>query len=96
MIVIHPDLSWFDGSDQPCRNNCTGKCRNTFRYCYITGSYAGTCSDIRRDTAYNGYEDCNDIIWLIIDDEMAGYIKRVMGSFEVTDETISRKNPQLT
>ena len=23
MIVIHPDLSWFDGSDQPCRNNCT-------------------------------------------------------------------------
>ena len=47
------------------------------------------------DTAYNGYEDCNDIIWLIIDDEMAGYIKRVMGSFEVTDETISRKNPQL-
>jgi hypothetical protein len=33
---------------------------------------------------------------LIIDDEMAGYIKRAMGSFEVIDETISRKNPQLT
>jgi len=33
---------------------------------------------------------------LIIDDEMAGYIKRVKGSFEVIDETISRKNPQLT
>ncbi|MCL5987137.1 MAG: trimethylamine methyltransferase family protein [Actinobacteria bacterium] len=53
----------------------------------MLGALAG--GDIFGHLGISGADNGANLAQLIIDDEMAGYIKRVMGSFEVTDETIS-------
>ena len=45
--------------------------------------------DIFGHLGISGADNGADLIQLIIDDEMASYVKRVMKSFDVNDETIS-------
>ena len=45
--------------------------------------------DIFGHLGISGADNAANLTQLIIDDEMAGYIKRVAGSFEVNDETVS-------
>lgn len=53
----------------------------------MLGALAG--GDIFGHLGISGADNGANTIQLIIDDEMAGYITRVMNSFEVTDETVS-------
>ena len=48
--------------------------------------------DIFGHLGISGADNGADLIQLIIDDEMASYVKRVMKSFDVNDETISLKD----
>jgi trimethylamine---corrinoid protein Co-methyltransferase len=53
----------------------------------MMGALAG--GDIFGHLGISGADDGASLTQLIIDDEMAGYVKRVMGMFEISDETTS-------